>query len=360
MVERHHEPGSEFDLNQREMEILTAVLQNYLGTGEPVGSRLLSEQGGSALSPASIRHVLAVLEDKGYLFQPHTSAGRVPTLQALRLFVRHLPAASLETVEAARIEHQLLHAQDWPALFAQATQFLSAVSEQMGMVAVTPWPDPGVKQMRFIRLTERRVLAVLISADGQIRERVSRIPEAYSQEELDAAAAYLNQSFSGFTLSRIRRELVRRIEEERAAYDRLLRRVLVLYHCGVLEMQDTGQVYLEGASNLASLLRDSERLAGILEALTEKQKLLDLLTGFSEGGVELGEDGAILVRIGLENEAMPEFSLITAHYQAPDQTRGAIGILGPTRMRYDRAVAAVSVVRSVFSRVVQDSLYGTI
>lgn len=355
MWERDQTTSTDPNLSSREVVILSAVLENYLRTGDPVGSKLLAEQRQNTLSPASIRHVLALLEEKGYLQQPHTSAGRVPTLQALRFFVRQLPAVSWSHVETTQIEQQLLHAPDWPTLRAHATQFLSQISEQMGMVAVTPWQDPGVRELRFVRLTERRVLAILIAADGQIRERISRVPEPYTQEDLDSAAAYLNHWFSGYTLSGIRRELARRIEEERAAYDRLLRRVLVLYHCGVLEMQDTGEVYLEGVSNLAALLRDSERLAGILEALTEKQKLLELLTGFSEGSVELGEDGAIRVRIGLDSEAMPEFSLITAAYQAPDQTRGAIGILGPTRMRYDRAVAAVKLVRTVFSRVLQDS-----
>ena len=348
------------NLTAREAAILTAVLENYLRTGEPVGSKSIAQQRQNSLSPATIRHVLALLEEKGYLQQPHTSAGRLPTLAGLKYFVRQLPADSWESVEASEIEQQLLHAQDWPTLQSRATLFLSQVSEQLGMVAVTPWPDPGIREVRFIRLTERRVLAILIAADGQIRERVSRVPETYSQNELDAAATYLNHWFSGCTLSHIRRELTRRIEEERAAYDRLLRRVLVLYHCGVLEMQDTAEVYLEGASNLARLLHDSERLADILEALTEKQKLLDLLTGFSEGSVELGKDGAIRVCIGLDNPAMPDFSLITANFQAPDQTRGAIGILGPTRMRYDRAVAAVTLVRTVFSRVLQDSIDGTL
>lgn len=354
------EPKLDHGLNAREVEILTAVLEMYLGNGEPVGSKLLAEQGRSRLSPASIRHVLAALEEKGYLRQPHTSAGRVPTIAAIRLFVRLLPAPMLATIEAERVQGQLLHAQDWPTLLGRATQFLSEISEQMGLVAVTPWPDPGVKEVRFIRLTERRVLAILIAADGQIRERVSPVPEPYSQAELDAAANFLNRSFSGYRLSSIRHELVRRIEEERAAYDRLLRRVLVLYHCGVLDMQDRAEVYLEGAANLAALLRDSERLASMLQALTEKQKLLDLLTGIPEGSVEVGEEGAIRVRIGLDSESMPEFSLITALYQAPDRTRGAIGILGPTRMRYDRAVAAVAMVRSVFSRALDDTTYGTL
>lgn len=355
-------PESEFDhgLNAREVEILTAVLDNYLKTGEPVGSKSLAEQGRSRLSPASIRHVFAALEEKGYLRQPHTSAGRIPTIEAIRLFVRLLPVTALANIEAERLQERLLHVSDWPTLLARASQFLSEISEQMGLVAVTPLSDPGLREVRFFRLTERRVLAILIAADGQIRERVSRVPEPYTQPELDAAASYLNHSFSGYTLSALRRELVRRIEEERAAYDRLLRRVLVLSHCGVLEMDDTAEVYLEGAANLASLLHDGERLAGILQALTEKQKLLDLLTGFPEGSMEVGEQGAIRVRIGLESESMPDFSLITALYQAPDRTRGAIGILGPTRMRYDRGVAAVAMVRSVFSRALDDTLYGTL
>ena len=339
-------------LSRREEEILGTVLESYWTTGEPVGSRTISEARADGLSSASIRTVLAELESKGLLFQPHTSAGRIPTAAAVRFYLQQLePVAALSSLEAVELEKALQVAGDEQEMLAHASHFLSAISRQVGVIALTPRPESGLRDLRFFRLADSRVLALMTGVDGTIFERVSRVPEDYTQSELNDAAEYFNRSFRGLSLPRIRHELTRRIEEERAAYDRLLKRVVVLYHCGLLNVQPQGRVFLEGASNLATWLHAGEALAWFLRALNEKELLLQLLTGMAEREVAVGREGAVRVQVGLEAEALNECALVRAQYRTRDQGQGTIAILGSTCMPYQRAVAAVALVRELLSRV---------
>lgn len=348
-------------LDHRETDVLRGLMATYLASGSPVGSRALTELRPGSPSSATIRHVLAVLEQGGYLIQPHVSAGRIPTAKAICWWLQQLDAPTpLNTgVQAERLERELRAANDEATVWQRASEFLSEVTRQIGVVAVQPWRDSGLRQLRFYRLTDQRVLAILVATDGQVRERVCRVPESYSQAELDAAARYFNCNFAGSTLMRIRRELLRRIEEERAAYDQLLKRVVVLIHSGVLAMQDSGEVYVEGAPHLAAVL-DGEQLGRMLARLNQKEQWLDLLMRVS-GKEETGEanlvewdSGAatagprhwVRVKVGLEQEQLPGFSLITTNHP-----QGALGILGSTRMEYERALGAVALVRDMFERV---------
>jgi heat-inducible transcriptional repressor len=345
----------------RQAAVLQALVETYLATGAPVGSRLLAETQLTGICSATVRNVFGDLVRSGYLTQPHTSAGRVPTTRAIRWWLQQLdaPAPTTDTAAAQELEHSLRAAGDETTLWLRASEFLSESSQQVGMVALAPWRDAGLKYLRFFRLTDRRVLVILVAADGQVRERVGRVPEAYTQAELDEASRFFNQHFSGATLARIQRELWHRLEEERAAYDALLKRVVVLSHCGVLEAQDGGEVFFQGASHLAGML-DTERLAAMLEQLQQKERWLRLLTGLdrdaSDEWVEWtqGESGGearcwLRVRVGLDDN-LPELSLISANYGS-----GAIGILGSTRMEYQRALGAVTLVREVCRRVLGET-----
>ncbi|TAN21784.1 MAG: heat-inducible transcriptional repressor HrcA [Acidobacteria bacterium] len=346
----------------RETAILEGVVETYLATGFPVGSRALAEGGRLETSSATIRHALVELERCGFLTQPHTSAGRVPTAAAIRWWLQRMdaPLPLGDEGQKLRLEQALRAASDETTLWLRTSEFLAELTSQVGMVAVLPAHDTGLKDLRFFRLTDYRVLAILVTADGQVRERVGRVPEAYSQPELDTASRYLLHHFSGLTLARIRQELVRRVEEERAAYDELLKRVLVLSHCGVLEMQNEGAVYVQGAGHLAENLHAS-RLAALLSELQQKERWLHLLAGLDEplnaevvhweAGNNLQERCWLRVRVGMENEAMPELSLIAANYGS-----GAIGILGPTRMPYAYVLGAVALVRAVCQRVLGEQL----
>lgn len=346
-------------LNEREKSVLASVVALYLESGEPVASRQVAEQQEEKWSSATIRNTFALLEAEGLLAQPHTSAGRVPTPEALRFYLQDLRVpAALSAEDEAALRRALMDARGGDAerdLMTRACQFLSSMSSWIGLIAVDPLADPELRQIRFLRLTERRVAAILVAADHQVRERVALLPEDYTQEDLDAAARFLNESFSGWHLERIRRELSRRIQEDRAAYDRLLRRVLVLYHCGVLALRDGGQVIVDGASNLVALLHSHDRLAEILKALEAKERLLALVTEICSGGassqepaLSLGPDAVVRIQVGL-GPAMPEFSLVAAPYHTPAHLTGAVAILGPARMEYERAAGAVMRVRRVLS-----------
>lgn len=346
----------------RETAILEGVVETYLSTGFPVGSRALAEDRLLDTSSATIRHALAELERRGFLTQPHTSAGRLPTAAAIRWWLQRMnaPLPLGDEGQRLRLEQALRAASDETTLWLRTSEFLAELTKQVGMVAVLPAHDTGLKGLRFFRLTDHRVLAILVTTDGQVRERVGRVPEVYTQAELDTASCYLLHNFSSLTLARIRKELVRRVEEERAAYDELLKRVLVLSHCGVLEMQNDGAVYVQGAGHLAENLHAS-RLASLLSELQQKERWLHLLAGLDEplsaevvhweAGENLRERCWLRVRVGMESEAMPELSLIAANYGA-----GAIGILGPTRMPYAHVLGAVALVRAVCQRVLGEHL----
>lgn len=338
-------------LPEREAEVLRGVMEVYFATGAPVGSRTVAERSPDGPSPATVRNICAELEAAGYLTQPHTSAGRVPTAKSIRWWLQTLHAPQpLAGDDGERFTRALLASGDEASVWQRASEFLAEITGQVGVVAVQPWRDAGLKQLRFLRLTDHRVLAIWIATDGQVRERVSRVPEAYSQAELDSAARYFNTHFAGFTLARIRRELLRRIEEERAAYDGLLKRVLVLSHCGVLELQDRGEVYFQGADHLASVL-EGRKLGEMLARLNQKERWLHLLTeagGEDTVSWQAGDEPGVLplrwirVRVGLEEEQMPDFSLITTAWD-----QGAAAILGTTRMEYPTALSAISLVGAV-------------
>ena len=345
-------------LSGREASILAAVIELYLATGAPVGSRAVASTSPDHPSSATIRHVLADLEQSGYLQQPHTSAGRVPTVQAIRWSLKQMPPPAL-AAPVRELERLLLHdgdgGGDATVLWGRACSYLSESTGQVGLIVVRPWRDAGLKHLCFFRLAEHRVLAVLVAGDGQVRERVSVVPESYTQAELDTAANYFLHNFSGWTLSQIRRELRHRLEEERAAYDGLLKRVLVLSHCGALHMEDSGAVYVHGAGHLAEVL-DSHQLAHMLERLNEKERWLSLLAeiGEAEEDVEWSTGGQARVgaRVGLDAET-PDLALIAASYER-GSVGGAIGVLGSTRMPYERVLSAVALVNEFVSRVLGD------
>lgn len=360
-------PGSE-PLPERCAEVLRGVVEAYFSTGAPVGSRTLAERWtasttNDAPSSATIRHLCSALELSGYLAQPHTSAGRVPTTKAICWWLQGLEAPQPLAGQAShRFAQALMTAGDEARLWQLTSEFLADTTGQLGMVVVKPWRDRGLRQLRFFRLTEHRVLAILVSSDGQVREHVSRLPESFSQSELDDAARYINAHFSGLTLARIRRELLSRVEEERAAYDALLKRVLVLSHCGVFEQHDQGQIFIEGAGHLASTLH-GEKLGEMLERLNQKERWVHLLSQVGSGGEDTVSwqagpqgDAAVLpqrwihVRVGLAAEAMPEFSIIstTCH-------QGTVAILGSQRMPYSTALGAVSLAGEILHRVLGDA-----
>jgi heat-inducible transcriptional repressor len=263
-------------IGEREREILTAIVETFIATGEPVGSRTLARANREGLSPATIRNVMADLSDAGLLEQPHTSAGRVPTTEAYRYYVEQLTGKARLSDEDENIIQGSLHGiSDVQEFMERTSHVLSLISHNVGVAVAIGGPKNALEHVYFSRLGDQKVLAVLVTRSGLVRDRVLRLD--LPQSELDAAARFINENFRGWTMEALRTELSRRLEQERSEYDRLMASVEQLYRQGALAGDDTAQVvYVEGAANLVAGEQDRQRLQELLKTLEEKQKMVDL------------------------------------------------------------------------------------
>jgi heat-inducible transcriptional repressor len=343
-------PGA--PIHEREREILTAVVETFISTGEPVGSRTLSRSNREGLSAASIRNVMADLTEAGFLQQPHTSAGRVPTAAAYRYYVEQLSgSAHLSPTNEAMIQDSLQGINDVQEFMERTSHVLSLISHGVGVAVASGGSNSALEHVYFSRLGDQKVLAVVVTRSGLVRDRVLRLD--ISQADLDLAARYINENFRGWTMEALRAELSRRLEQERSEYDRLMDSIQRLYAGGALQADGPAQtVYVEGASNLAASEQDRQRLQELLKALEEKQKLVDLLSAYLDVKQE-----AVRVVIGLD-EALPSmrnFVLIGAPARVGDEVRGSLAVIGPTRIDYQHTITAVSYIARLFDRVLNQS-----
>jgi heat-inducible transcriptional repressor len=341
------------NIGRREREILTAIVETYISTGEPVGSRTLTRGNRENLSAASIRNVMADLVDAGYLEQPHTSAGRVPTPQAYRFYVKQLTGeARLSPTDETLIQGSLQAAGDVEEFLERSSHVLSIISRGVGVtVATSPTQRNALEHVYFQRLGDKKVLAVVVTRGGLVRDRVLRTERDIPIEDLEAAANYINVNFRGWEMEAVRNELARRVQQERNEYDSLMRSVEQLQTAlsaeGVLQ-----NVYVEGAANLVVTEQDKERLRQLLATLEEKQHIVDLLSAYLDVKQE-----AVRVVVGLE-DAMPHlnnFVLIGTPARVGDEVMGSLAVIGPTRMDYEHTITAVSYIARMFDRLWNES-----
>jgi len=343
--------GSPSGIGKREREILTAIVETYISTGEPVGSRTLARSNRESLSAASIRNVMADLADAGFLEQPHTSAGRVPTPQAYRFYVNQLTGdARLSPADEGLIQGCLHGTQDLQEFLERSSHVLSLISHGVGVtVSSTPAQRNALEHVYFQRLAEKKVLAVVVTRNGLVRDRVLRLHDDLSLGDLEAAAAYINQNFRGWEMESLRNEIAKRLQQERNEYDRLMASVEQLYAQGALAAEGPAQsVYVEGAANLVITEQDKERLRQLLATLEEKQRVVDLLSAYLDARQE-----AVRVVVGLE-DAMPHlnnFVLIGAPARVGDEVMGSLAVIGPTRMDYEHTISAVSYIARMFDEL---------
>jgi heat-inducible transcriptional repressor len=340
------------NIGEREREILTAVVETFISTGEPVGSRTLSRSNREGLSAASIRNVMADLTDAGFLQQPHTSAGRVPTAAAYRYYVEQLSGtAHLSAANAAIIQDSLQGINDVQEFMERTSHVLSLISHGVGVAVASGGSNSALEHVYFSRLAEQKVLAVVVTRSGLVRDRVLRLE--ISQADLDLAGRYINENFRGWTMEAMRTEIARRLEQERSEYDRLMNSIQQLYAGGALATEGPAQaVYVEGASNLAASEEDRQRLQELLKTLEEKQKLVDLLSAYLDVKQE-----AVRVVIGLD-EALPSmrnFVLIGAPARVGDEVRGSLAVIGPTRIDYQHTMSAVSYIARLFDKLLNET-----
>src|SRR6185437_363104 len=339
------------NIGDREREVLTAIVETFISTGEPVGSRMLSRGSREGLSPATIRNVMADLVDSGYLEQPHTSAGRVPSPAAYRYYVEQLSGKTqISKTDAGIIQDSLQGVTDVQEFMERTSHVLSLISRNVGVAVAASGPKNALEHVYFSRLGDQKVLAVVVTKSGLVRDRVLRMDIA--QQDLDAAARFINENFRGWTMEAMRGEIGRRIERERSEYDRIMNSLEQLYRQGALATNDTTQVvFVEGAANLVSGEQDRKRLQELLKTLEEKQKVVELL-----GAYLTTKQEAVRVVIGLD-EAMPSmrnFVLIGAPARVGGEVMGSLAVIGPTRIDYQHAMTAVSYIARMFDKVLNE------
>jgi heat-inducible transcriptional repressor len=332
----------------REAAILRSVIREHILSGEPIGSRTVSQTRRLDLSPATIRNVMAALEDRGWLQQPHTSAGRVPTDRAYRWYVDQIAgAARLPLGQMEQIERALAsNSGEIADLLAEASRQLSRYSNHVGLVVAPQLDSLVMEQIEFVRLEGRRVVAIVVGRAGVVHNRILELNQPLDQRVLDRAGNFLSTEFQGQTLTRIREELLRRISEERAAYDRLVAASLELGRRAV-EAQSAADVFVNGASNLleAPEFADPGKMRSLMQALERKRTVADLL------GRVIEEKGVQVV-IGEEQPAsgLADCSLVATTYGAQGRVVGSLGIVGPKRMEYARTIALVDCLAGVLGR----------
>ena len=336
----------------REREILTAIVETFIASGEPVGSRTLARASREGLSAATIRNVMADLADAGFLEQPHASAGRVPTAEAYRYYVEQLSGeAHLSHENQSIIKDTLTGATDVEEFMERTSHVLSLISHSVGVTVATTGPRNALDHVYFSRLSEQKVLAVVVARSGVVRDRVLRLD--ISQNDLDLAARYINENFRGWTMDDMRAELARRLEQERSEYNRLMNSLEQLYQQGALASnQGTQAVFVEGAANLITDDHDRLRLQEMLRTLEEKEKVVKLLGAYLDTQQE-----AVRVVIGLD-EALPSmqnFVLIGAPARVGGEVMGSLAVIGPTRLDYQHTMSAVSYIARLFDKLLNES-----
>lgn len=340
------------ELNQRSRDIFRQIVEAYVETGEPVGSRTLSRRLGITLSPATIRNVMADLEELGLLKAPHTSAGRIPTEVGLRLFVNGLlEVGDLSEDERVSIDAQCAASgRSLPEALEEATTMLSGLSSCAGLV-LAPKTDRPLKHIEFVNLSPGRALVVLVTEDGLVENRVVDVPVGIPASVLQMASNYLNARVVGSTLAEARGRLQVEADEQRTQLDELTRRVVDTGMATWAGSRNNGVLIVRGQAKLlddVSALSDLERIRTLFEALETRDAMMRLLEA-------AGTADGVQIFIGAENNLFSHTgcSLIVSPYtNGKDQIVGAIGVIGPTRINYARIIPMVDYTAKVISRMI--------
>ena len=341
------------DTNDRSKRVLAALVREDITSGEPVASSVLVTAAGRGVSSATVRNILAKLEEEGYVLQPHTSAGRIPTDRGYRFYVDLLLEARRPNRTASAVEMRLRR--DSPdrlldSMLPQVSHVLSQASRTVGFASRPAHEAAVFDRVEFVPLGSTRILVVIVASGGHVIQKVIDLGDPFETDELRQAANYLNEEFSGLPLHRAREAVHERIAEERLLYDALQARAMRLATSTFSDLPDDRLIYVEGAS---SLLDDASGLTltmlqSLLQMIEEKQKLLKILNEYIDGP-------GLSVVIGAEhlNPNLRPFSLVVSTYD-DGAGIGMVGVIGPTRMRYSRAIAVVDGAAQAVSRMLRD------
>lgn len=343
---------------QRHRQVLAEVVRAYIETGEPVSSRTIVRMHAEQLSSATMRNIMADLEDEGYLYQPHTSAGRVPTASAYRFYVEEIAAQATPRVEdRAWIRRELESATTPEGVMERASQVLAAVSRGLGIIVSPPLARTVVEHIRFLLLPDSRVLVVLVTSGGITRDKCIKPARAFLQPELDRIADHLNRHYPRQTLESICADLKAQLARDRERYEKLASGALLLCDPKLLGEDAERVVYIGGAAQFVSApeFQDQGQLHELLSAIEERDRLIALLSGCIEA------PEPVHVELGVEkmSNAGKHLALVSAQYSHGEADRsgepvrlggqGTLGILGPMRMHYERVITVVALMSQFFS-----------
>ncbi len=339
---------------ERSRRVLEAIILEYIKSGMPVGSRAVAKRYGLNVSPATIRNVMADLEELGLLHQPHTSAGRIPTELGLRVYIDSiLKIQQLSVADRERIRRSYkTGASPVEELLKETSRVLSSFSRQAGVVLTPRLYQTVFRRIEFVRLRASMVMTILVSQAGIVHNTVFGIEEDIFQEELDKYSRYLNSMLQDLTLDQVKARLLEEMKKEKVLFDRLLSKVLELSKKALQENIEDSELYIGGRTNLLDNpeFADVEQMRRIFDAFEEKSKIIDLLDkSMSAGGVN--------IFIGSESELldMESVSFVTSPYTSGGDILGTLGVIGPTRMDYSRIIPLVDYTAKLLSKMLEEA-----
>ena len=326
--------------NERAQHLLKILVKRYIKEGQPVGSRTLARDSGLELSPATIRNVMSDLEELGFVTAPHTSAGRIPTIKGYRFFVDTLVKLRPPQSDELELVQRVLAQSDPQALVQSASNLLASMTKLAGVVTLPRRSHPALRQIEFLPLSDRRVLAILVLNDRDVQNRILDVHRDFSAEELQRAGNYLTEQFGGRELHTVRDSLLDELAETRASMNDLMVDAIEMAQQAFPEVDDEGSFVMTGETNLMGLegLADMDKLKRLFEAFSEQRDILHLLDqSLHAPGVQ--------IFIGQESgyQLLDECSVVAAPYLTDDDTMGVLGVIGPTRMAYERVIPIVDV-----------------
>jgi heat-inducible transcriptional repressor len=345
--------------DERSREVLKAIVREYTRSGKPVGSRRLSKAYREGLSPATLRNVMADLEEMGLVTQPHISAGRIPTAEGYRFYVNSIECTwKLPNRQATQIKQSLEPETDPGELMNKTSQVLSALSDNVGFVLVPPVSTATMKHIKFIRRSRQKILVILVTESGLVQHRLIQLDQDLAQGDLDQAGRYLVTQFEGKTLVEIRAELVGLMLEEKSLYDRLLMNAVLLATASLVKSEDgedeETDVYLGGTTRIMQKpeLADIDRMITLFQTFEEKGRLIKIInqclkTSSSEPSVRIG--------LGKDIPGMRDWALVSSPCLHNQKVIGGLGILGPSRMDYEKTISLVGYVAKLFSQLLPNN-----
>lgn len=343
-------------LGERGQKVLFAIIGEYISTAEPVGSRTIARKHDFGLSPATIRNIMADLEEMGFLLQPHTSAGRIPTDKGFRVYVDHLENVRqmVEDASAFNIEEALHNEAELDTLMKRATEILSTLSKQAGVILAPPLKSLVCRHIDFVKLSNAQVLVIFISDSGLVHKRVIRLEEDITQDILDKVSILVTNELMGLSLTEIRAKLVRMMETEKAQFDQLFAQAVQLSQTFFAEEpSEESELYVGGTLNMISQpeFADVDKMKTLFRTFEEKRVLINILDKCLE------EDGEqVKVIIGNENPVgdITDLSFVVSSYKHGERAVGVIGVIGPKRMNYMHVIPIVNSTARTVSRLLSE------